>query len=329
MNLRILEKPLFWEVEVLINENNINVDESISKGVDYLIRNQKEDGSVRLNNDTRWHVWGTANSILAVHTANKNERASLEKAINFLLSAQREDGSFCYTISFAEGEYCMETTSTSVMALATAKKDVSKGVRFMLSKQNPDGSWEIGIPDMLKHRFWPSITGFVIQTLLSLDMSSNQISKGIEFLLQKQQEDGSWGSSWIYYDTPYYPLHVILPALKLYGLEKNDSYKRSVSFIKKNQNRDGSWCMETTNKPRPSKSLRTALALNSLLVSPDDSDSKSIEKGVKWLIRNQKCEGYWDGGYFVNWPGKKEDVFATSIAIRALKRYEQYGDNDI
>ena len=70
---------------------------------------------------------------------------------------------------------------------------------------------EIGIPDMKKHRFWPSITGYALRTLLYLKVSSdNQISKGIEWLLHSQNEDGSWGSSWIYYDTPYYATHLIL-----------------------------------------------------------------------------------------------------------------------
>ena len=304
--------------------HNIDVEESINKGVEYLRSKQNEDGSVILNGDTRWPVWETANSIHAVQTADNNKKEFLEKAVNFLLSAQRIDGSFCHTVSNTKDNYCMETTATAVLALATAKKNVDKTVSFMLSKQNQDGSWEIGIPDMFKHRFWPSITGFVLNSLLHLKISSNQISKGIDFLLEKQQENGSWGSSWIYYDTPYYPTHVILSTLRLYGLADSEAYKKSINFIENKQNMDGSWCMKTADKPRPSRACRTTLALNSLQISPNKLDFKYIERGINWLVKEQESDGHWEGGYFVNWPGKKEDIFATSMAIISLKKYEQY-----
>jgi squalene cyclase len=307
----------------MVFEDNERIENSIIKGVDYLVSNQNEDGSITLENDKTWQVWETANAILAVHNADKEKKPFLEKAVNFLLSCQRKDGSFYYTISYEKDEYCMETTSIGVLALAITQKNVSKNIDFILSKQNPDGSWEIGIPRITKYRCWPSITGYTLNTLLSMNVSSDQISKGIKFLLKEQQENGSWGSKWMYYDTPYYPIHAILPALKLNGLKNDERYLKAIRFIEKNQNKDGSWEYESTDKPRPSVSLRTALALNSLLVSPDQSDLKCIEKGIKWLINAQKNNGCWDGGYFVNWPGKKEDIYTTCVAIRALKQFNE------
>ncbi len=302
-------------------KNSINAEMAIDKGVDYLISNQDKDGSISLNKDARWKVWETANAIITINSANKNKKSFLEKSVNFLSNIQREDGSFYHTISSKKDEYCMETTPVCILALSAAKKDVRKGIEFMLDKQNPDGSWEIGTPEIIKRRFWPSIAGFVISTLLHLKISSNQISKGIDFLIEKQQEDGSWGSNWVYYDTPYYPMHAILLAFELYGLNKSMNYKKAVNYIFEKQNNDGSWYIETTDKPRPSRALRTTLALNSLLVSPDNSHLESVEKGVKWLLGEQKSDGHWDGGYFVNWPGKKEDIYTTSMAIRALNKY--------
>ncbi|MFE3846127.1 prenyltransferase/squalene oxidase repeat-containing protein [Thermoplasmatota archaeon] len=304
--------------------HDIDVEESISKGIEYLVNKQHEDGSVTLADDTTWDVWETVNAILAVHKADKNKNEFIEKAISFLLNAQRTDYSFYVSSKYKKNDYCLETSPTCVLALNIAKKKVNQNVQFILNKQKKDGSWEIGIPDMKKHRFWPSITGHVLRTLLYLDVSSYQISKGITFLLEKQIADGSWGSSWIYYDTPYYPIHVILQSLNQYGMKDSKNYKKSISFIKKNQKIDGSWCMDTTDKPRPSKSLRTSLALNSLLISPDESNLRLIEKGIKWLALEQESDGHWDGGFFVNWPGKKEDIYATSMAIISLKKYVQY-----
>jgi len=302
-------------------KTNNKIENSINKGAEYLVNNQHDDGSLYLEDDKRWTVWETANAIISINQADKNKKLFLKKAINFLLKCQREDGSFFHAISFEKDDYCMETTAECLLALAIVKKDIKKGIQFMLNKQNIDGSWEIGTPGIIKRRSWPSIAGFVLNALLCLGASSNQISKGIEFLLKKQHDDGSWGSNWIYYDTPYYPTFSILSALKQYNLIESDSYKRAVNFIKKNQNPDGSWGSDITDKPRPSKSLRTALALNSLLISPFKSDFKSIENGINWLLNVQESDGCWDGGYFVNWPGKKEDIYTTSLAIYAIKKY--------
>ncbi|MEM0492740.1 MAG: prenyltransferase/squalene oxidase repeat-containing protein [Candidatus Thermoplasmatota archaeon] len=298
-----------------------SVHNSIEKAVNYLLNNQHEDGSVHLGNETRWQVWETANALLAVNTVDKTQKTFLNKATTFLLTAQRDDGSFYYTPSLKPDEYCMETTSVCILALATQNQDIHKGITFLLKKQCQDGSWEIGTPGIIKRRFWPSITGFVLNTLLQLEVSSDKIPKGIDYLLKTQQKDGSWGSNWVYYDTPYYPIHIILSALKLYGLEDTDQYLRAVKFVKENQLNDGSWDEITTDKPRPSVSLRTVLALYSLLVSPEKTNMSSIEKGITWLIQEQKNNGCWDGGYFVGWPGKKEDIYTTSMAISVLKKY--------
>ena len=316
---------VFFSFREIKRENNTNIEETLNKGITYLVNSQNEDGSISLDNDETFKVWETANAFLAVHTADKSKNLFFERAANFLLSCQRKDGSFYSRVSFKKDEYCMETTPASVLALAIAKKDVSEGVLFMLNKQDSDGSWEIGIPEIKMDKFFPSVTGYVLSMIMCLNVSNDNISKGIEYLLKTQQDDGSWGKSSIYYDTPYYATSVNLLSLKLYGLEESDNYKRAISYIKINQNEDGSWGKDSVD--RPSRALRTSLALNSLLISPDKSDSKSIEKGIKWLIKNQKPEGYWDGGYFVIFPGKKEDIFCTAVSILALERYESSKKN--
>jgi len=303
---------------------NIDVTNSLNQGVKFLINNQHEDGSIHLTDETKWQVWETANAILSVYFANKDEKEFLKKATDFLLTYQREDGSFYYTVSFEENRYCMETTAISILALTRTQKDVTKGLEFILNKQNQDGSWDVGIPEISKYRNWPSITGFSLKTLLSMSITSDNVIKGVEFLLKNQLNDGSWGSKWIYYDTPYYPIHVILSVLKLTELTKSQNYQKAILFIKKNQNQDGSWENNKIDKPAPSPELRTALALRSLLVSPDKTDVSCIEKGVQWLIRRQRSDGHWEGGYFVGWSGKKEDIYATSTALYALKKFWQF-----
>ena len=297
------------------------IDQAIQKGVNYLVLNQHDDGSIYLENETRWQIWETANAIITVNKVDNEKKTFLKNGIQYLLDVQKDDGSFYYTKSMKPEEYCMETTAIALLALDIEDKNVETGIDFLVQKQLKDGSWDIGTPGITKRRRWPSVTGFVLNTLLQLKASDNVIQKGIDFITKQQHFDGSWGTNWVYYDTPYYPIYIILSTLKLYGLQEKVFYQQAVNFVIKNQQKNGSWNIKTTDKPRPSASLRTSLALYSLLLSPSKVNKEIIGKGMKWLIQQQKSNGSWDGGYFVNWPGKKEDIFTTSLALQSLKKY--------
>jgi len=70
-----------------------NIEKSIHKGIEYLIKRQNRDGSISLNNDTRWKVWETANAILSIKSAEKDMGSFFDRAISFLSDVQMEDGS--------------------------------------------------------------------------------------------------------------------------------------------------------------------------------------------------------------------------------------------
>jgi len=297
---------------------------SIDKGLDFIQKNQKKNGSICLEEDSEWNIWETAIALEVFQSVGQNNNSCINDALDFLSSVQRRDGSYYYNESFQEDEYCMETTAVCINVLRKAGYNIDKGINFILGKQQYDGSWEIGNLHITKYRNFPSITGFVLRTLLSNNISLNHIEKGIKFLKQTQQDDGSWGNKWMYYDTPFYPIHVILKAFKLHGIEDSERYRKAVDFVKNIQNDDGSWCIDTRDRDKPSRELRTTLALDSLLVHPTEDTLNSIEKGVEWLIKNQQSDGRWDGGIFVGWSGKKEDIYATSMSINALKKYDDY-----
>ena len=102
------------------------VQNAIDSGVDYLITNQNDDGSISLNNDETFKVWETANTILVVNAIDNNKKVPLEKATNFLLNVQRNDSSFYHAISFEKGYYCMETTPISTLALVLNGHNISE-----------------------------------------------------------------------------------------------------------------------------------------------------------------------------------------------------------
>jgi squalene cyclase len=309
--------------EIMGVKDKFNLDESVGKGLAYNMGHHKDDGSVHLDGELQYQVWETINALLAVQAADPDNTGFIDKAIEFLLKEQREEGSFYHEISHAPGHYCMETTPMGLMALAKANVDIGKGTQFVLDKQMEDGSWEIGTPEITRRRFWPSITGFVLRFLLQQGIDTPHIAKGIDYLLKTQQEDGSWGDNWIYYDTPYYPTYNIMPAFMLYGIESEAAYDKAASFIKANQKDDGSWDENIIDKPRPSDRLRTTMALHSLLAAPRDSDIPAIEKGMEWLLNAQEPDGHWYGGGWRHFPGKKENIYLTSVVVRTIKRYQE------
>jgi len=98
-------------------------------------------------------------------------------------------------------------------------------------------------------------------------------------------------------------------------------YRKAVQFIKNNQKADGSF--EEAPAHSTSLELRTALALNALLASPGESDFDAIDRGIMWLLKKQRADGGWSGGYYPGKVNKKEDIFATAMASLALQRYKQ------
>lgn len=303
---------------------NGSISNAVIKGLNFLKNNQNLNGSICLDNDKTWDIWDTVHAILAL-VEFPSYGGTVDKGINFLLSNQRVDNSFHVSSIYNSDQYCMETTPLCVSALKNTNNNVEDIIKFILKKQRSDGCWESGIPEIYeKYQDFPSVTGQVVRTLLKLNIATENVSKAINWLIKKQKDDGSWGTLFVYYDSPFYPMHVILESFKLYGIEDSVSYKKAIDFIKNTQNTNGSWCIDSKDRDKPSLEHRTSLALYSLLINPSDQNLEAIEKGIGWLLEQQKPDGRWNGGYFVGWSGKKEDIYATCISILSLKKYEQY-----
>jgi len=297
------------------------IQNSIKQGVRFLKRNQNLNGSICLNNDKTWDIWDTVHAIIALNEISNNKN-TIDKAINHIKNSQRSDYSFFISSLYNKNQYCMETTPLCAYTLEYNNDNVEKIIDFIFKKQKSDGSWDSGIPEIYqKYQNFPSVTGQVVRTLLKLNIKNSKVERAIDWLDKKQLKDGSWGSFFVYYDTPFYPMHVILESYKLMNMENSKKYRRAINYIKRVQNKDGSWYLDRKKREKPSKEHRTSLALYCLLISPLDEDKSTIDKGIKWLLKSQKTDGSWAGGTFVGWPGKKEDIYATSTSILCMKKY--------
>ena len=132
----------------------------------------------------------------------------------------------------------------------------------------------------------------------------DEIQKGIKFLKNEQEEDGSWFGRW---GANYiYGTWSVLHALNAAGENMNANYiKKAIAWIKNKQNKDGGWgesCAtywkEKKNMPSiKSMPSQTSWAILSLFITEKINDP-SIEKGIKFLKKNFDKKKLWIDNHF-------------------------------
>ena len=229
--------------------------------------------------------------------------------------------------------HCVETTGIAIRAYETAGRHAqAERLRdFLFSVQEPDGGWKIGYPEA-KTAFpngdvlevFPSVTGFALAGAAVVPGESAKAGRGLVWLADRQMPEGDWGAFPDYFWTPYYATAQIAAAFTGWGHRDHPAVERLVRFTRDHQNPDGSW--GDANEPRvPSRELWTALALLTLETVGDRAPRDVIDRGIAYLLGRQQPDGRWVGGYFQSVlpnldSGKKEDVYATSLAVLALSQ---------
>ena len=130
------------------------------------------------------------------------------------------------------------------------------------------------------------------------------IEKGVKFLKKEQEENGSWFGRW---GTNYiYGTWSVLHALKAAGEDMNADYiKKSLSWLKNKQNKDGGWgedCATYWEKNKNMDSIKsmptqTSWAILSLLITEKVNDP-AIENGIKFLKKNFNKKVLWKDNHF-------------------------------
>ncbi|MFQ5690024.1 MAG: squalene--hopene cyclase [Gemmatimonadota bacterium] len=221
------------------------------------------------------------------------------------------------------------------VAVAAARK---RGLRWLLSMQNEDGGWAafdrgcdkklLTLVPFADHNAmidpsWEDITGRILELfgVEGMDRSHPSVCRAVDFLLERQQEDGSWFGRWgcnYIYGT----------WLALWGLSRvgedmtRERYQRAADWLESRQNPDGGWgeTLGTYENPSlkgsgPSTAAQTAWALLGLLAT-GRAGSLAVTRGVSYLLRTQHPDGAWDDG---PWTG-------TGFPAVFYLRYHMYDD---
>ena len=130
------------------------------------------------------------------------------------------------------------------------------------------------------------------------------MSKGIEYLLRDQEEDGSWFGRW---GTNYiYGTWSALCALNVAKLEKRaPAYRRAIEFLASRQREDGGWGEDGASyypgaphgEGKESTASQTAWALLGLMAA-GAVDHPAVVRGIDFLVGTQRSHGLWDEDWY-------------------------------
>lgn len=230
-------EPTSWAVKVLKMKKTH--DDRVDKGIDFILKDQKPDGS--WNNNTAH----TAFAIIALKQAGRGEEA-IKKGIEYLRGVQDEAGGFKRIGK--EGAPLTIYTAVVINAFLDAglkRNDpaVRMALDWLMGCQNPDGGY--GMP-----KGTPSLaisTAWTVRALLMAGVSPNTpfVNDAIEWLLKTQRQSG--GFAMVQEKAPEDPEVTAYAIMALSKLkDKKDIIEKAVSYLSNVQHADGSF---TSNTP--------------------------------------------------------------------------------
>ncbi|WP_017301695.1 squalene--hopene cyclase [Nodosilinea nodulosa] len=167
------------------------------------------------------------------------------------------------------------------------------------------------------------------------ELTDQRLARGIQYLLQEQEADGSWFGRWgVNY---IYGTSGVLSALALVApAQGRSAIQRGAAWLAGCQNADGGWgeTCESYKDPSlkgqgPSTASQTAWALIGLLAAAKIGvpvDRGRLEAGVRYLIDTQQADGTWDEAEFTGtgFPQHfyiRYHLYRQNFPLMALGRY--------
>ncbi|GIP14750.1 squalene--hopene cyclase [Paenibacillus montaniterrae] len=301
----------------------------IVKAVEGLLamRGRSSNGDITIQNSPST-IWDTALISYALQQANvPMDHPAIRRANAYLLTQQQHkkgDWSI-HNAHAAPGGWGFSETNTinpdlddttaALRAIYPASQldnayrvSTNLGLDWVLSMQNKDGGWPafeksvdnkmltwLALDGAKAAAIDPStadLTGRTLEYLgnyTTLDRQSPHIRRGVKWLLNNQEADGSWYGKWgICY---LYGTWAALTGLMAVGLPANDkAVQKAAHWLLSIQNEDGGWG-ESCDSDRlmrytplhSSTPSQTAWALDAL-IAVNDKPTSAINKGIERLI---------------------------------------------
>ena len=314
-------------------------------------------------------VWDTALAVTALADAGLSpEDPVLRSASHYLVGQEitvRGDWSVRrpnlqpsgWAFEFQNDSYPdIDDTAEVVLALTRTTETTldaeRRGLAWIEGMQSRDGGWaafdvdnvrtlcrELPFCDFGELIDPPSadVTAHVLEALAGREHAKGSVQRGIAWLLNAQEADGSWFGRW---GANYiYGTGAAIPGLVAAGVPTNHpAIRRAVAFLEQHQNDDGGWGedLRSYREPSyrgcgPSTASQTGWALIGLLAAGEYSES--TDRGAAYLVETQCDDGSWDEPWFTGtgFPGNfyiNYHLYRLVFPLMALGRYMKRGDSN-
>jgi squalene-hopene/tetraprenyl-beta-curcumene cyclase len=281
-------------------------------------------------------VWDTALAVIALTDAGvPGDHEAVLRGAEWLLGEEvRRRGDWAvrrpdlepggWAFEFANDVYPdIDDTAEVLLALraaagideARARGALERGLRWLEGMQSTDGGWaafdadncrtlarELPFCDFGEVIDPPSadVTAHVVEALAAFGRLGPRGRRGVQWLLEAQEEDGSWFGRWgVNY---VYGTGAAVPALVAAGVSvESDAIRRAVRWLESVQNEDGGWGEDCRSYDDPSvwsgRGASTASQTAWALLALDAAGQRTSEvarRGIDWLVRSQRADGTWD-----------------------------------
>jgi squalene-hopene/tetraprenyl-beta-curcumene cyclase len=332
----------------------------------FLVREQSPEGTVRRLEACQSPVWDTCLAVIALADAGCDpEHPAMRRAVDWLVGEEihvRGDWAVRrpklapagWAFEFANDYYPdVDDTAEVVIALHRATNGdseidaaIRRGTEWTDGMQSADGGWAAFDADNTRTLIEklpfcdfgavidpPSadVTAHVVEMLAHRGLAASKSARrGVDWLLEAQEADGSWFGRW---GANYvYGTGAVVPALVAAGVGRDAlPIRRALRWLHEHQNTDGGWGEDLRSYRDPewrgrgaSTASQTAWALLALLAAGEDSPA--VERGIAWLVETQRDEGSWDEDLFTGtgFPGDfyiNYEMYRHVFPLSALGRY--------
>ena len=285
-------------------------------------------------------IWDTAISAFALGETGYAADPRMTRTADWLISKEvRRKGDWSvkrpgtepsgWAFEFANEFYPdIDDTAMVLLALMHAKASDPKAqaaaerraINWLLAMQSDDGGWAAFDVDnnwavlnrvpFADHNAMlaptcPDITGRVLECLCRRGMASHESARrGVAYLLQAQEKNGSWYGRWgVNY---IYGSFLAMRGLAASVIEASaapsapvkDAIARAAKWLASIQNHDGGWGESCASYARdafvhaPSCPSQTAWAILGLRAA-GHADTAAVRRGVQFLLDRQGPEGSW------------------------------------